>query len=52
MNIVDIHCHILPYVDDGASTLEEAMELLWMEADQGVTEICLTPHLRHKMFDS
>ena len=52
MNIVDIHCHILPYVDDGASTLEEAMDLLWMEADQGVTEICLTPHLRHKMFDS
>lgn len=52
MRIIDIHCHILPYVDDGAVNLEEALALLQMEAQQGVTEICLTPHLRHKMFES
>ena len=52
MNIIDIHCHILPYVDDGAANLEEALTLLQLEAQQGVTEICLTPHLRHKMFES
>lgn len=52
MRIIDIHCHILPYVDDGAANLDEALELLWMEAKQGVTGICLTPHLRHNMFES
>lgn len=52
MEIIDIHCHILPYVDDGAANLEEALELLRRQAHQGVTEVCLTPHLRHKMFES
>lgn len=50
MNLTDIHCHILPYVDDGAVDMDEALELLTMEANQGVSEICLTPHLREEMF--
>lgn len=52
MNIVDLHCHIMPYVDDGAADTDEALELLRSERDQGVTELCLTPHLRHGMFHS
>ncbi len=52
MKLIDIHCHVLPYVDDGAADLEEALELLRTEAQQGVTRICLTPHLRHRMFES
>lgn len=52
MTFTDIHCHILPYVDDGAANLDEALELLRLEQRQGVTEICLTPHLRRGMFDS
>lgn len=48
--MIDLHCHIMPYVDDGASDLMEATELLKMEAEQGVTHICLTPHLRSGMF--
>ena len=52
MNLADIHCHILPYVDDGAQDYDEALELLRMEAKQHVRHICLTPHLREGMFDS
>lgn len=48
--IVDIHSHILPYVDDGAENMSVALELLQMEESQGVTEVCLTPHLREGMF--
>ena len=48
----DIHCHILHCVDDGASGMEEALELLHIEAEQGVGQIYLTPHLRHRMFES
>lgn len=50
--MVDIHCHLLPYVDDGAYDEDECLELLRREADQGVRTICLTPHLRADMFES
>lgn len=48
--MIDLHCHILPYVDDGASNTEEALELLKLEVKQGVEAVCLTPHLRDHMF--
>lgn len=50
--MIDIHCHLLPYVDDGANDLEEAVELLRLEAEQGVTALCVTPHLRLGMFET
>lgn len=50
MSCIDLHCHLMPYVDDGAANLEESIELLEMQARQGVKEICLTPHLRSGMF--
>jgi len=50
--IADIHCHILPYVDDGALRKEESLELLEMQYAQGVRAVCATPHLRKGMFES
>lgn len=41
---VDIHCHILPGVDDGAPDLDVALQMLKQEAREGVGEIILTPH--------
>lgn len=41
---VDIHCHILPGVDDGAPDLDAALQMLKQEAQEGVGEIILTPH--------
>lgn len=52
IGIADIHCHILPYVDDGAQQKEESRKLLRMEYEQGVRTICLTPHLRKGMFET
>ncbi len=48
----DIHCHIIPYVDDGAYTMQEAVALLRLEYEQGTGVVCLTPHLRAGMFES
>lgn len=48
--MTDLHCHILPCVDDGASNTSEALELLEQEAAQGIDTVCLTPHLRGHMF--
>lgn len=50
--MTDIHCHLLPYVDDGAFDMDEALELLEQEAGQGVDTVCLTPHLRQDMFET
>ena len=50
--LTDIHCHIIPYVDDGALRMQEAEELLRMQIDQGVTTVCCTPHLRKNMFET
>ncbi len=42
--MIDIHTHILPNVDDGARSVEDAQQLLQMEIEQGVKEIVFTPH--------
>lgn len=50
--LVDIHCHLVPYVDDGAYDLNTAEALLREQVRQGVETICLTPHLRKGMFET
>ncbi len=40
----DFHSHILPGVDDGSKTIEESLELLRMEAQQGIRRVVATPH--------
>ncbi len=50
--LTDVHCHILPYVDDGAQNLAEAQVMLQMQKEQGVKTICCTPHLRQGMFET
>ena len=48
----DIHCHIIPYVDDGAQTASVSEELVDMLYSQGVRTVCCTPHLRRGMFET
>lgn len=42
--MIDIHTHILPFVDDGAADIGEAKELLAAELADGVDRLFLTPH--------
>jgi protein-tyrosine phosphatase len=49
--MIDIHCHLLYGVDDGAQTIKESVEMLRVAREQGVEVIILTPHYRHGMFD-
>ncbi len=42
--MIDIHCHILPCLDDGAQNLEEAIEMAKQAWSRGVREIVATPH--------
>ncbi len=50
--LADIHCHILPYVDDGAEHFDDTERLLAADVEQGIRVVCATPHLRHGMFES
>lgn len=43
-NIVDIHSHILPAVDDGAANISESLKILQDMKAQGVTRVYATPH--------
>lgn len=42
--MIDIHCHILPGVDDGAKDLQEARAMLAAELTSGVDKLFMTPH--------
>ncbi len=47
----DMHCHILPGVDDGARDLEASLAMLEAARAVGVTSIVCTPHARSPYFD-
>lgn len=42
--MVDIHCHILPEVDDGAKTWDVAVAMCRMAAEDGIDHIVASPH--------
>lgn len=47
IKVVDMHCHILPKVDDGAYDLNESLQMLSIGKCEGVSKIVLTPHFKN-----
>ena len=44
MPLIDIHCHTMPDVDDGARGEEMSLAMLRIAASEGITHVILTPH--------
>jgi protein-tyrosine phosphatase len=44
--VIDLHSHILPGLDDGAATLEDALEIAEAAVRDGIRMIAATPHVR------
>jgi protein-tyrosine phosphatase len=42
--MIDLHCHILPGIDDGASDIESAIAMAQLAVSCGITTIVATPH--------
>src|SRR5258707_7366636 len=42
--MVDLHCHILPSLDDGAANMEESMAMAESAIADGITHVVATPH--------
>jgi protein-tyrosine phosphatase len=45
--MIDLHCHILPGVDDGALDLRDSVGMARQAAADRIEAICATPHIRH-----
>ena len=49
---VDLHCHWIAAIDDGARTHEEGLEMLRRLHEVGFDTVVATPHMRPGMFDN
>lgn len=50
--MIDIHCHLLPGIDDGPATVEAALALTKACIDDGITHAVLTPHVFPGRFEN
>ncbi|MDE5053936.1 tyrosine protein phosphatase [Niallia taxi] len=48
--MIDIHCHILPGIDDGPKTIEESILMAKEAVNQGINTIIATPHHRNNSY--
>ena len=46
MKYIDIHSHILPFMDDGARDEKMSLEMLKIAEQEGISDIIVTPHYR------
>ena len=50
--MIDVHSHIIPGIDDGARTMEMALDMARQAVEAGVTHLVCTPHIHWGTFDN
>jgi len=50
--LIDLHCHLLPGVDDGASNDADSIELFERAIADGITHMVLTPHVHPGRYEN
>lgn len=50
--MIDLHCHILPGIDDGCKDMATTIEMAKAYIDNGVNKLVATSHIRSGMFDN
>jgi protein-tyrosine phosphatase len=50
--MIDLHSHILPMVDDGASSLQVALDMARIAVDDGIEVMACTPHFMPGIYDN
>jgi protein-tyrosine phosphatase len=50
--MIDLHCHLLPGIDDGAPDLDAALKMARIAADDGIETIACTPHIYPGLFEN
>jgi protein-tyrosine phosphatase len=49
--MIDFHCHLLPAIDDGATTIDESIAMAKSLSDFGYKAVCCTPHCIKGYYD-
>lgn len=50
--MVDLHCHLLPGVDDGARTLDDSLAMAQQAVAEGISHILVTPHHKNGKYSN
>jgi protein-tyrosine phosphatase len=50
--MIDIHCHLLPGLDDGARNLEESLAMARIAVADGIQAIVVTPHTNNGIYSN
>jgi protein-tyrosine phosphatase len=50
--MLDLHCHLLPAIDDGATDLDMSLEMARIAFDDGIRTVACTPHIYPGMYDN
>lgn len=50
--MIDLHCHLLPGIDDGARDMEQALSMARLAYDNGIRVSIMTPHINPGRFDN
>jgi protein-tyrosine phosphatase len=50
--MIDLHCHILPAIDDGADVLETSLAMARMAVDDGIGVLACTPHIYPGLYEN
>ena len=49
---VDIHCHILPGLDDGPENIDDSLQMLEIAKRDGIVSVVATPHIKEGVYDT
>jgi len=50
--MIDLHCHLLPGIDDGAKTMDDALEMVRLAIENGIHKVVATPHITPGHYDN
>lgn len=50
--MIDLHCHILPSIDDGVKNTEDSIAMAREAVSEGITYILASPHYKNEHWDN
>lgn len=50
--MIDLHCHLLPWIDDGATDLDMALEIARIAIADGIDTVVCTPHIYPGLYEN
>lgn len=49
---IDVHCHVIPHIDDGARTTSQALRMIGIAYKNGIRTMVATPHYEVSRYDN